>query len=240
MNAMELYGVALKDYFGGIKTAEMAITRDDGHKTLLPLSVFFRGATELEIDRIALEHCRGRILDIGAGAGVHSLHLQERGYDVTAIDISPGACEVMRSRGVARVLCASIWNWNPKSKLDTLLILGRSIGLVENLEGFERFLDIARKVILPGGQVLLNSLDVRRTHDESNLEYQSRNIAKGKYCGEIKMRFEYAGQISVFADFLHLDSETLGQIAEKKRWYAALLYSDEDGNYLSNLTVKKR
>ncbi len=240
MNAMDLYGIALKDYFGGNKTAQITITRGDGYKVVLPVNVFFRGATELEIDRIALEHCRGKILDIGAGTGEHSLHLQKQGYDVTAIDISSGACEVMQSRGVSQVLCENIWNWNSESKFDTLLILGRSIGLVKSLQGFERFLDLAKKSILRDGQILLNSLDVRRTNDESNLEYQSRNMAEGKYFGEIKMRFEYAGHISEFTEHLHIDPETLRRIAEKKKWHAELLYTDEDGNYLSNLTVNGR
>lgn len=240
MNAMELYGLALKDYFDGSKTAQLTITRIDGHQTLLPVSVFFHGATELEIDRIALKRCRGKILDIGAGTGAHSLYLQNQGYDVTAIDISSGACEVMQSRGVRQVLCESIWNWHSESKFDTLLILGRSVGLVESLQGFEKFLDIAKKIMLPDGQILLNSLDVRCTDDESNLEYQSRNMAEGKYFGEIKMRFEYAGHISEFTDLLHIDPETLRRIAEKKKWAAELLYTDEDGNYLANLTVNGR
>ena len=96
MEAMKLYGVALKDYFNGDEAVQLTITRDDDNTVVLPVNVFFRGATEIEIDRIALEHCRGKVLDIGAGTGVHTLHLQKQSFDVTAIDISSDACEVMQ------------------------------------------------------------------------------------------------------------------------------------------------
>ena len=237
MEAMKLYGVALKDYFNGNKTVQLTITRDDTDSVVLPVKGFFRHATEFEIDRIALEHCRGKILDIGAGTGEHTLYLQNQGHDVIAMDISTDACEIMQVRGVNGVLCENIWTWNTKVKFDTLLILGRSIGLVEDLEGFEKFLDLAKRILSPNGRILLNSLDVRCTNDRVNLDYQKRNIISGKYFGEIRMRFEYEGQISEYTDHLHIDPETLSRLARKNNWDVDFLYTDNDGNYLVKLTM---
>ncbi len=234
---MKLYGIALKDYFDGKKTVQLTIIRDDDNRVVLPINGFFRGATEFEIDRIALEHCRGKVLDIGAGTGEHTLYLQNQGYDVTAMDISADACEIMQLRRVNRVLCENIWTWNTKVKFDTLLILGRSIGLVENLEGFEKFLNLAKRILSPNGQILLNSLDVRCTDDRINLDYQKRNTKAGKYFGEIRMRFEYAGHTSEYTDHLHIDPETLGRFAKKNNWAVDFLYTDNDGNYLVKLNM---
>jgi len=237
MEAMKLYGMALKDYFNGDKSAQITIIRDDDYRAVLPASGFFREAAEFEIDRIALEHCRGKVLDIGAGTGEHVLYLQNQGYDVTAMDISADACDIMRLRGVNSVLCENIWTWNTKVTFDTLLILGRSIGFAENLEGFEKFLNLAEKILKTDGQILLNSLDVRCTDDKSNLEYQKRNIKAGRYFGEIRMRFEYAGRTSEYADHLHIDPETLSRLAKKNKRAADILYSDNDGNYLVRLSM---
>ncbi len=236
MEAMKLYGLALKDYLNGNKSAQVTIIRDDDNRVLLPVNGFFRCATEFEIDRIALEHCRDKVLDIGAGTGEHTLYLQKQSYDVTAMDISSDACEVMQLRGVNRVICENIWTWNTIVKFDTLLILGRSIGLVENLEGFEKFLNLAKRILSPNGQVLLNSLDVRCTDDRNNLDYQKRNIKAGKYFGEIRMRFEYACHISEYTNHLHIDPETLGRLAKKNNWDVDYLYTDNGGNYLVKLS----
>ncbi len=236
MEAMKLYGLALKDYLNGNKSVQVTIIRDDDNRVLLPVNGFFRYATEFEIDRIALEHCRDKVLDIGAGTGEHTLYLQKQSYDVTAMDISSDACEVMQLRGVNRVICENIWTWNTKVKFDTLLILGRSIGLVENLEGFEKFLNLAKRILSPNGQVLLNSLDVRCTDDRNNLDYQKRNIKAGKYFGEIRMRFEYACHISEYTNHLHIDPETLGRLAKKNNWDVDYLYTDNGGNYLVKLS----
>jgi len=239
MEAMELYGVALQDYFNGNKTAQLTIIRKDGHRAIVPISVFFRNATELEIDKIALNLCQGKILDVGAGTGEHALYLQKQGYDVTVLDISEGACEVMYSRGIKKIICMNIWKYHPKEKFDTLLILGRSIGLVRNLNGFEKILEKVNTMMSPNGQILLNSIDVRFTDEKDSLNYLKENIKDGRYFGEIKMRFECAGKVSEFTNYLHIDSETLSKIAEQKNWKTDLLYTDEEGNYLAKLNMNK-
>src|SRR5512135_3758046 len=97
--AMKPYGLSLLDYHEGNQSAAVEIVRDDGLVTLLPASTFFRPAQEYEIERTALELARGRVLDVGAGTGLHSMFLQEKGLKVCAIDMSPEAIQVMQDRG---------------------------------------------------------------------------------------------------------------------------------------------
>ena len=56
----------------------------------IPVETLFRDYDSMPpLEHHALDLVKGRTLDVGAGAGCHSLVLQERGIDVDAIDISP-------------------------------------------------------------------------------------------------------------------------------------------------------
>src|SRR5439155_545816 len=73
----------------------------------------------------------GRVLDVGCGGGCVCLHLQERGQDVVGIDVSPGAIEVCRRRGVRDVRLLSIDDVDHSlGQFDTVVMLGNNIGLL--------------------------------------------------------------------------------------------------------------
>jgi SAM-dependent methyltransferase len=236
---MDLYGQALWDYYYGKTDAVLMICRDDGVETPMPLEIFFRSSVALPIDRLALDQCRGRILDIGAGTGLHSLHLQSRGFSVRAVDISAAACEIMWQRGVKEVRCVDITQGETPAVFDTLLLLGRSIGIVGTLQGLERFLGAMHQCLRPEGQILLNSLDVRCTTEAVHVEYQRRNEREGRYRGEIRMRFAYAGQQGPLFPYLHVDPETLTIYAAKHGWQCAILQTEPEGDFLAQLTARR-
>jgi len=105
------HGMALLDYFHGDTSAKIVVHGDDGETEVVPISVFFRGPAEFSaLEEAALDLCRGRVLDAGAGAGCHALALQERDLAVCAIDIAPEAVEVMRMRGVRDARYADIFH----------------------------------------------------------------------------------------------------------------------------------
>src|SRR3546814_15931844 len=97
-------------------------------------------------------------MDVGAGAGSHSLYLQKQGMDVSALELSSKACEIMLTRGVRKVINENIFDYR-QEKFDTLLFLMNGIGLVENISGFEKLLDHAKTILNPGGQLLFDSSD---------------------------------------------------------------------------------
>ena len=233
--AMKPFGLALVDYYKGNLSATVITYRDDGLRIEMPISSFYRESTDIDIDRIALENCQGRVLDIGAGTGIHSLHLQNQGLSVCAIDISPEACEIMRKRGLNEVYCTDISDFKAES-FDTLLMLGHGIGVVEDMTGLDPFLTDVHHLVKPDGQIVLSSLDVRCTDFPVQLAYHEANRRAGRYFGEIRMHFEYEGLKGPVHGWLHVDSETLVNHASKAGWSCDILLQEEDGNYLAKLT----
>ncbi|OGN99680.1 MAG: hypothetical protein A2Y90_06635 [Chloroflexi bacterium RBG_13_52_12] len=235
--AMKPFGAAIKDFYAGDNTAEVKIYRDDGIVSVMAISAFFRSATDFQLDRVLLDNCRGRVLDVGAGAGIHSQYLQSKGFSVCAMDVSPEACEVMRKRGVKEVRCASFTDFIAEP-FDTLLILGRSICMVETLAGLDDFLRDAHRLVESGGQILLNSLDVSKTTNPENLAYHEANRRAGRYIGEIRLHMEYKGIKGPVTGLLHVDANTLTEHAAKVGWLSEVLLQEKDGNYAIMLTNK--
>jgi len=233
--AMKPFGIALLDFYNGDTEANLIVCRDDGVIEHLPISTFFRDSTDINIDKMALNNCRGRVLDVGAGTGLHSLHLQNQGLSVCAMDISPEACEIMRNRGLNELYCVDISDFSAEP-FDTLLILGRSIGMVEDIAGLDYFLTDTHRLVKSDGQILLNSLDVRCTTNPVHLAYHESNRQASRYIGEIRMHFEYKGLKGPIHSWLHVDSETLAHHSSKAGWLCEILSPEEHGNYLARLT----
>ena len=233
--SMKPYGMALIDYFNGDSSSKFIIHRDDGYKDELNIEFFFRESLEFSpIDKIALDLCYGHILDIGAGAGAHSIFLQNKGLKVCAIDISPEACEVMKKRGIKNVCCVDALKFK-SDPFDSIIILGRSIVMVGTLKGLDFFLEDVHRLVKPSGQIILNSLDVRNTNNPVHLAYQEKNKKAGRYIGELRIQFEYKGKKGPFFELLHMDSKTLIDHASEKDWLCHIIHEEKDGNYLAKL-----
>lgn len=235
LEAMKPFGLALMDYIHGDKEAILMICRDDGEAGPLPVVEFFREADESPLEKVALENCRGRVLDIGAGTGIHSIYLQNKGLSVCGLDILPEACEIMRDRGIKEVFCGSPYEYEGEP-FDTVLLMGRSIGNVENLAGLDDFLKETRRLVKPGGQIILNSADVRITDNPQHLAYHEFVRGTGRYIGEIRIYLEYKGVKGPMTDYLHVDPATLEEYARKNGWSCDILYEGDEGNYLARLT----
>jgi SAM-dependent methyltransferase len=234
--AMYPFGLALLAYAEGNTRAELIIRRDDGQETPVPVSLFFREPAKFTpIDKAAIAHCTGHVLDVGAGSGLHSVVLRDKGLAVTAIDISPHAVEVMKRRGLPDVHCADVFNFQA-GPFDTLLMLGHGIGMVENIAGLDRFLALAPDLLAERGQVLLHSLDVRLTDDPGNLAYHEANRKAGRYVGEIRLQSEFDGQKGPYCGWLHVDPETLTEHAEAAGWRCEVIHQEDCGDYLVRLT----
>ncbi len=230
------FGHALRAYAEGRADAQISIRRDDGFEASLPVSHFFRDPGQFSpIENTALERCHGHVLDVGAGTGLHALALQSRGLTITCIDICPEAVDIMVERGVATAVCADIFTFD-RGPFDTVLMLGHGIGMVENLDGLDRFLHHVSSLSDPRGQVLLHSMDVRATGDPANLAYHEANRAAGRYVGETRIRFEFDGQPGPYCGWLHVDCETLTKRAAPLGWRCEMVLEQAGGDYVARLS----
>lgn len=232
---MEPYGAGLAAYFAGDLAAELTFRRDDGQAGRLPVGHFFRHRSAFTpLEQAAIARCHGHVLDVGAGTGLHSLALQEKGLRVTAIDVNPQAVEIMRQRGVREVHCVDLFEYEG-GPFDTILLMGHGIGMVETLVGLDRFIARMNDLVPEGGCVLLDSMDVHRTDDPANLRYHESNRRAGRYAGEIRMRIDYQERVGTYFGWLHVDAKKLAEHAGAAGWRCRVIHSEENGDYLASL-----
>lgn len=226
----DVYGQALHDYYYR-RNHKLLLYNNYGPKEEMPIALFFRDMEKMPtIETKAMSLCKGKVLDIGAGVGSHALILQKQGIDVTAIERSALAVEIMKKRGVRKAIAGDIFAL-ADMKFDTLLLLMNGIGLVGNLDGLKYFLQHAKTLLLPGGQLLFDSCDILYL-------YQGGPTPTDRYYGEISFRYEYKNKIGEWFKWLYVDQQTLETVATKTGWHCQVIYEDDKDQYLVRLTLK--
>lgn len=228
----DVYGAALMDYYTNAKVAPLLLyTNNSLTNEIMPIDLFFRGKDEFpEQELIALALCDGKVLDIGAGVGSHTLYLQEVGFDVTALELSTPACEIMEKRGVKKIINENIFDYQ-NEKYDTLLFLMNGIGLVENIEGLKGLFEHAKTLLNPGGQLLFDSSDI-------NYYYPSEKDKPAHYYGEITFQYKYKGQKGKPFGWLYIDQNELIKIGNQMGWLVQILDEDQHYQYLARMELK--
>jgi 2-polyprenyl-3-methyl-5-hydroxy-6-metoxy-1,4-benzoquinol methylase len=223
--ALEPFGHALLAYWRGNRSAELMHEFKNGQKKPLPVSVFFRSHEEFLTTDNAIEYCRGKILVVGAGTGVHALELEKQGYKVTAIDICPQAVQIMKERGIMDARQQDFLHFDSE-RFDTIFMLGHNIGICETLKGIRGLLHRCERLLQPGGQLLVNSV--------KELETINSPSPKG-YPGELEFRLSYEGNVGPWMRWLHVDFKTLTSHALKCGWSAVKLIETEKGGFLARM-----
>lgn len=227
---MDIFGSALQDQFikGAADTLWLHNSYDDPEE--MPVDVFFRTQSEMpELELKALELCRGEILDVGAGAGSHALLLQQMKKQVTALDISPKAVEIMKQRGVKHVVEQDVFTLQ-NVKYDTLLFLMNGIGVTGTLAGFKDFLQKSKSYLKPDGQLLFDSSDI-------SYLYQEIALPANKYYGEVAYQYEYQTVKGNWFNWLYIDQKVLADLCKECGWNCKIVMEDEYDQYLAQLTT---
>ena len=234
------HGIALLDFYNGDTSAEIIVHGDDGETEVVPVRVFFRGPSDFSaLEEAALDLCRGRVLDAGAGTGCHSLVLQEQSLSVCAIDIAPEAVEIMGKHGVKDARCAHLFSFEDEP-FDMILMMMNGIGVVGDLSGLDHFLEEVHRLLKPDGQILLDSYDPDWTDDPEEMGTPAVGVHVSRYIGEMRFRLEYKGRKGPPLEWLFVDSKILAERAGKAGWSCDVIWQEEEGHYLARLTPSRQ
>ena len=193
-----------------------------------------------DLERQSIAKARGKILDIGCGAGRHSLYLQGKGFDVTAIDNSPGAIKVCKLRGLKKALVRSINEIDRfrAGSFDTILMFGNNFGLFGSPQNAKIILQKMSRITKPNAQILAGTLNPYQTDDINHLQYHRLNRRRGRMGGQIRMRIRYGKIVGEWFDYLFVSPEEMKKILEKTDWQIKELLDSEKANYIAVIEKK--
>ncbi len=228
-------GFAIQEYSKKRKPEDIIVTSDICEDDIIPVEVLFRSFEEMpDIEKEALALCKGKVLDVGAGAGVHALHLQDLGMDVTCIDVSPGAVDFMRANGL-KAERINFFSLKDK-KYDTILLLMNGIGIAGKLSNLQRTLEHAKSLLNKGGKILCDSSDIKYLYeDEDGSLWIDLN---SEYYGNFRFQMQYKKEKGPWFDWLYVDFDNLFQTA-KKAGLKARRVTEIDDHYLAELTLEE-
>ena len=229
-------GRAISDYYHTGKAGKLRVLSSMFYEDEIPVATLFRNFPDMPIqEQKALELCHGKVLDVGAGSGCHSVILKERRLAPVAIDISELSVEVMTERGLdARNI--NFFDETFTEKFDTILLAMNGIGIVGKIDRLPLFFRSIKRLLAPGGQVLLDSSDISYVFmdDDGGMDI---DLAAGYY-GEIDYKMRYKNITGTPFDWLYIDFDTLSMYAEEHGFTCEKCIDGEHYDYLARLTLK--
>ncbi len=232
----DIFGEAIQDFYNKNYDEDIIVKAPDFDDDTIPLPYLFRSYHEMpQIEQKALELSFGKVLDVGCGAGSHGLYLQnEMQLDVTAIDISEGAVDVCKKRGIRSAFVQDIFQLK-NDTYDTLLFLMNGSGIIGKLNRIDHFFTHIKTLLNANGQVFIDSSDISYlfTDDEGGFWID----ASTGYYGEMQYKLNYKNLESDWFDWLYIDYNTLQNAANANGFLCELIVEGENNDYLARLTL---
>lgn len=228
----DLFGKALLDYQNGHYTEDLITSTSISDDDMLPLPYLFRDYKAMpKLEKQALKLAKGAILDVGCGSGSHSLELQKKGLTVKAIDISKGAIEVAKKRGVLHAQVKALLD--ETDTFDTILLLMNGTGIFQELSQVSKYLKQLKKLLKPKGQILIDSSDIKYMYEDEDGGYWIDTNAT--YYGELDYFLSYKGEKEVPMKWLYIDFNTLKMACDSVDLRCELVLDGEHFDYLARL-----
>lgn len=228
-------GQSVKDYFLLQTNNPLIVHAEDFDDDEISPSYFFRAFNEMpKLEQQALLKCRGKVLDVGACAGAHSVWLQENGYEVTALEQSALCCQVMKQRKVQYVVETDLFQY--KGKFDTILLLMNGTGIAGKLGRLNEFFLHLRKLLNKGGQVLIDSSDLIYLYENEDGS-ASIDLNSEKYYGELEYQFEYNNVKGETFPWLYVGQDLLKAVVESNGFKIIEVINGDHYDYLMQLEM---
>lgn len=234
---LDLFGKAILDYQTNNSPEDLITETSISEEDEMSVAYLFRSFPEMpKLEQRALELAKGKILDIGCGAGSHSLYLQEElGLDVKAIDISENAIKACQLRGIKTTEVRDVMTLE-NEKYDTILLMMNGAGMCGRLKNIPNFLLKLKSLLNENGQVLLDSSDIIYMFDED--EDGGKWIpSEHSYYGEVVFNISYKGEKEKPFDWMYIDYNTLQNAAVANGLQCELILEGEHFDYLARLSV---
>ena len=235
----DAFGQALMHYQNG-KSRQYTVERDDGHIDHLKTGTYFQVHEEWPTyEREAMKSIKGRVLDVGCGAGRHAIYLQNTGFDVLGIDASPLAIEICKRRGLknAKVMPIEEINYGSGS-FDTVLMMGNNFGLFGSVEKARVLLERIYRMTTNDAVLIASSNDVYKTSDPVHLMYQETNRKRGRMSGQIRLRVRFMQYTTPWYDYLMVSKEEMEGILIGTGWQVQEIIESEGSNYVAIIHKK--
>ena len=227
-------GAAIIDYLAHGKASKLRVFSSMFDEDEIPVNQLFRTFQEMpSLEQKALQLSTGKILDVGAGSGCHTLALQEMGKEVTAIDISPLSVEAMNKRGVKDARLQNFFDKSLTGPFDTILLLMNGSGIIGKLENLPAFFHRLKEVLARDGQLLLDSSDLSYLFEDEDGSFEI-DLA-GDYYGEIDFQMQYKAIKGTPFDWLYVDFQTLSLYAAECGFNAEIIKKGKHYDYLAKL-----
>jgi len=189
----------------------------------------------LKAEKHAMKYVKGRVLDVGCGAGRHALYLQEKGFDVTGIDSSPGAVKVCRVRGLRRAIVRPFEDISKfkTASFDTVLMMGNNFGLFGSAKKGPPLLRELFRITSNNARIIAGSMNPYGTNNPAHLNYHKLNKKRGRMPGQIKFRIRFGTSISDWFDYLLVTPEEMGKLLNGTGWRIKKILGDAGHRYFA-------
>ena len=238
----DLFGKAILDYQTNNSPENLVTETTISEEDEMSVAYLFRNFSAMpKMEQKALKISKGKVLDVGCGAGSHSLLLQnERNLEVTALDISKNAIEACKLRGIKNVLIQDILSLSEENKFDTILLLMNGTGIFGKLKNTPKFLQKLKSLLAEGGQILIDSSDIIYMYDEDDSDDSEVGYwipGNVDYYGEVEFTISYKNETEKPFDWLYLDFNTLQNAATDNGLQCEMIQEGEHFDYLARLFV---